>query len=245
VELTVLGYWAPYPRAGEACAGYLLRTASSRVLLDCGHSVFSILQKYQDFRELDAVIISHFHPDHYVDLYALRHAIRGAIFQGRRLTPLRLLIPAQPEAVFRYWNDTEEFAVEAISDATQVGDIHFRFFPSVHSMPGFYIQAEDPLGRRLVYSADTDYVEGKLSIAERANLFLVEASILEKDRAYARKALHLTAREAGQWAAQCQVDKLVLTHFWPEYDLRDIAGEAQAEFNGNMELAREGLTVTV
>ena len=60
MELTVLGYWSPYPRAGEACSGYLVRSEDTRVLVDCGHAV-SILQKYQDFRELDAVIISHFH----------------------------------------------------------------------------------------------------------------------------------------------------------------------------------------
>lgn len=245
MDLTVLGYWAPYPRAGEACSGYLLRSDSTRILVDCGHSVFSILQKYEDFRRLDAVIISHFHPDHYVDLYALRHAVRGAIVEQRRSGPLRLFIPAQPEQIFAYWQGTEEFVVADTTDHVRVGDIDFRFYPAVHSMPGYYIVAEDASGRRLVYTGDTDYVEDKLFLADRANLFLVEASLLERDREYARKAQHLTAKEAGRWAARCGVEKMLVTHLWPEYRLEEIETEVRSEFTGSMWLASEGLTLTV
>lgn len=245
MELTVLGCWAPYPRAGEACSGYLLKTEQTTVLLECGHSVFSTLRKYQDFNELDAVVISHYHPDHFADLYALRHALRGAKILGRRTEPLRLIIPAQPVDVFNYWYSTEEFRVEPIACPIVVKDIRFRFPPAFHTMPGYMVIAEDEKGRRLVYSGDTDYVEEGLAVAQGADILLAEASILERDIEYARKARHLTAREAGRWASMCRVKKLVLTHFWPEYDLKDIEAEARAEYSGEIELAREGLTVKV
>ena len=167
----------PLPSGREACSGYLVRSEGARVLLDCGHAVFSILQKYQDFRELDAVIISHFHPDHYVDLYALRHAIRGAMFQGRRKHPLRLLIPTEPAPLFDYWSDTQEFCTEAIAGEIVVGDLRISFSPTVHSMPGYSMVVEDSRGRRLVYTGDTDYIEERLSLAEGAELLVAEASI--------------------------------------------------------------------
>ena len=245
MELTVLGYWSPYPRAGEACSGYLVRSEDTRVLVDCGHAVFSILQKYQDFRELDAVIISHFHPDHYVDLYALRHAIRGAMFQERRKHPLRLLIPAEPAPLFDYWSDTQEFNTEAIAGEVIVGDLQISFAPTIHSMPGYSVVVEDSRGRRLVYTGDTDYVEERLYLAEGAELLVAEASIKDQDRQYARKAQHLTAREAGRWAAVCGVQKLLVTHLWPEYEIEAMAEEARQEYSGEMYLAQEGLTITV
>jgi len=245
MELTVVGCWAPYPRAGEACSGYLLKTEQATVLLECGHSVFSTLQKYQDFKGLDAVIVTHYHPDHFVDLYALRHALRGAKILGRRTEPLRLLVPAQPVDVFNYWYGTEEFKVEPIACPVTVKDLKLRFPPAFHTMPGYMVVAEDSKGSRLVYSGDTDFVEEGLGVAEGADILLAEASILERDREYARKAKHLTAREAGRWASMCRVKRLVLTHFWPEYSLQDIEAEARTEYSGGLELAREGLRLRI
>jgi len=245
MELTILGCWAPYPRVGEACPGYLIRTEKATVLLECGHSVFSVLQKYQDFKHLDLVVISHFHPDHYVDLYAFRHALRATKMLGQRSEPLRLLVPAQPVDMFNYWYSTEEFKVEPIACLVEVRDIKLSFVPVLHTMPGYMIVAEDQRGRRLVYSGDTDYVEESLGAAAGADVLLAEASILDRDREYARKAKHLTAKETGRWANWCRAKKLVLTHFWPEYDLKEIEAEARSEYSGELVLAREGLKVEI
>ena len=88
MEITVLGCWAPYPRAGGACSGYLIRGGGQNILLEAGNGSLSRLMGFLDFRRLDAVIISHLHPDHYLDLFPLRHAIEGARRDGSRAGPL-------------------------------------------------------------------------------------------------------------------------------------------------------------
>ncbi len=115
MKLTVLGCWAPYPRAGGACPGYLLQAGGSNILLDCGNGVFSNLRKYLDFRLLEAVIVSHFHPDHYLDLYCLRHAVEGARRISPDLPPLRLYLPEAPAEPFQQLSRyPEAFNVQAV-----------------------------------------------------------------------------------------------------------------------------------
>jgi len=96
MKLTVLGCWAPYPRAGGACSGYLVQVGETNILLECGNGVLSNLQKYLDFRSLDGVIISHLHPDHVMDLFCLRHAVEGARRTDSRLSTIPLYLPAHP-----------------------------------------------------------------------------------------------------------------------------------------------------
>ncbi|MCR4399417.1 MAG: MBL fold metallo-hydrolase [Syntrophomonadaceae bacterium] len=244
MELTVVGCWAPYPRAGEACSCYLVRGRQATLILDCGHAAFSVLQRYADFRTIDAVVITHFHPDHYVDLYALRHALRGARFLGSRTEPVRLLLPPGPEAMVEYWRQTEEFVVERCEGPVAVGDLVLHFHPVPHAVPALLVAVSQGR-RRLVYSGDTDYAPPALQPAQGADLLLAEASLLDFDREYARRAMHLTAREAGRWAAESGVGRLVVTHFWPEYEVEDVMAEVRAEYGGPVLAAREGLRVEV
>ena len=88
MELVVLGCWAPYPRAGGACSGYLIRAGGLNILLEAGNGSLSRLMTFIDFRYLDAVIVTHLHPDHYLDLFPLRHAVEGARRDGSRSVPL-------------------------------------------------------------------------------------------------------------------------------------------------------------
>src|ERR1043165_4257898 len=72
IEITVLGcsgsYGAP---AGGACSGYLVRAGGTTIWLDCGNGSFANLQQHARVEDLDAVVISHGHPDHCVDIYGL------------------------------------------------------------------------------------------------------------------------------------------------------------------------------
>ena len=101
MKLTVLGCWAPYPKAGGACPGYLVQVGETNILLDCGNGVLSNLQRHLDFRSLNAVIISHLHPDHFADLFCLRHAIEGA----RRTDSNIKALPLYPVLFGRYKMD--------------------------------------------------------------------------------------------------------------------------------------------
>ena len=80
MRLTVLGKSPSWQDAGGACSGYLVEDNGTRVLLDCGNGVFAKLRERIDYVDVDAVVISHLHADHFLDLvpysYALTYAPR-------------------------------------------------------------------------------------------------------------------------------------------------------------------------
>ena len=254
MKLTVLGCWAPYPRAGGACSGYLVQDSGVNLLLDCGNGVVAALQKQMDFRQLDAVIISHLHPDHYLDLYALRHAVAGSIRDGSRREKLDVYLPKLPEEAFKpLLKQTDAFNLINIEDlpmgscrgfsgelgVAEVGPLKITVARVNHPLPTYSIAVENLA--RFVYSADTKDFPGLAEWVRGADLFLCEASVQEADKDYAAGG-HLTAREAGDLAARAGVKKMVLTHFWPEYDLTLSAREAVGTFGRRVIIAREGKT---
>ncbi|MDA8212930.1 MAG: MBL fold metallo-hydrolase [Clostridia bacterium] len=248
MQLTVLGCWAPYPRAGGACPGYLLQAGTTNLLLDCGNGVLGNLQKHLDFRKLTGVVISHLHPDHYYDIFCLRHALGGAKRDGSRPESLELWLPEGPsearEQLARY---QDVFLIKAITAQnragqgwleSQVGECKLQFMPTEHPLP-CYAAAVEFQGKRIVYTADTGWTARLVPFLRGADLLLCEASLQEADAAYAA-AGHLTAGQAGELAQQAGVRKLALTHFWPEYNLAVTKQEAQRAFDGVVDLAAEG-----
>ncbi|BAF58971.1 MAG: MBL fold metallo-hydrolase [Pelotomaculum sp.] len=251
MELVVLGCWAPYPRAGGACSGYLLRAGGLNVLLDSGNGTLSRMMSFIDFRSLDAVIISHLHHDHYLDLFSLRHAVEGARRAGTLAGPLRLFIPPVPETDFEtlagYKKAFETTPIESLPAEKVAGGftarrldlkrLVFRFVPARHALPGYSVSVEGD--GKLVYSGDTVRTEELVALASGAGLFLCEASGLNSDAEYL-KDNHLTAGQAGELAREAGVRRLLLTHFWPEYDPAVLVGQAAAAFGGRVEAAVEG-----
>ncbi|MFX4262082.1 MBL fold metallo-hydrolase [Pelotomaculum propionicicum] len=256
MKLTVLGCWAPYPRAAGACSGYLLQDAGLNILLEAGNGSLSRLMNIIDFRSLDAVIVTHLHHDHYSDLFVLRYAIEGARRDGSRGEPLKLFLPGEPavdynllagynkafitkpiESLPREPHD-EGFEVYSLT----IGGLSFRFAPIKHPLPGYSVAAGEPGG--LVFSSDTTRTRAIEYLAQNAGLFLCEASGLDSD-AEAMRDIHLTAGQAGELARDAGVKRLLLTHFWPEYDPALLGRQAEQAFKKTVELAREGETYLV
>lgn len=216
----------------------------------------SRLMDLVNFRSLDAVIISHLHYDHYLDLFSLRHAIEGARRDGSCTGPLKLFTPSEPADEFKLLAGYEKaFAattVESLPRESLAGGLNawkldldgltFRFVPAKHPMPGFSISLEGE--GKLVYSGDTARTEELVALAQNADLFLCEASGQDSD-AEAMKGAHLTARQAGEVAREAGAGRLLLTHFWPEYDLSLLVEQAGAGFGGQVSAAREGKTYRV
>ncbi|KNZ69589.1 metal-dependent hydrolase [Thermincola ferriacetica] len=245
MKFTVLGCWAPYQKAGGACSGYLLQSENTNVLLDCGNGVFANLQRYINFRHLDAVIISHFHPDHYLDLFCLRHAVMGATRDGSRRGLLPLYIPGTPEKIYqqlnRYADVFQIFKIEP-GNSIVIKDLVFRFIRTEHALETYGLTAAEG-NLKFGYTADTRYFPGLVDFFRGCNLLVAEASVLEQDKKYAEIG-HLTVRQAAQLANETGTSRLVLTHFWPEYDPVRIRAEALAVFD-RVELAGEGKVFTI
>lgn len=251
MQLTVLGCWAPYPAADGACSGYLIQHGETSIMLEAGNGSFGKLCKHIDFRRLAAVIVTHLHPDHYMDLFCLRHAILGALREGKRTGPLALFVPNRPEREYNRLADfTDAFIINPIEELPQVdltidtkvrrshvGLLDLAFMPNCHPLPAYAVSIDSGQGR-LVFSGDTAKTEGLIELARGADLFLCEASGLDKDIEFVRNA-HLTARQAGELAKAADARRLVITHFYPEYDIYELGAQASAGYGKMAILAKE------
>ncbi|MBU4532309.1 MAG: MBL fold metallo-hydrolase [Eubacteriales bacterium] len=247
MELTVLGCWAPYPRAGGACSGYLVRSGSTAVLVDAGHGTFSRLSGIMNFRDLTAMCISHYHPDHSVDLSAVRHAIGGAIRDGSREGLLPIYVPEEPtEDYGRVAAWRESFTIHPVDQLSfdpkgrrtaNIGGIDISLLATRHNLPCYALSLSSG-GRRIVYTADSALFPELVEFSRGADLLLAEASGYHSDWEYLHRN-HLTGSLAGELARDAGVGRLVLTHFWPEYDVGRICAEASSVYGGQVEAAEE------
>jgi len=248
LKVQVLGCWAPYPRADQACSGYLLSVGGKNILLDLGHGAFGKLIKVFDYLKLDAVFISHLHMDHCADLSCLRHALLGSRRLGKidENWRLLLLMPTEPQRNFEIFRDYDDVFEIIPMDSFKKGQniintsgVDIDVFPVNHPIPTYGIRVvEKETGKKFVYSSDTAYMEKLIDFAKDADIFLCEVSLLEKDSQYMDKG-HLTTGLAAKLAEKARVKMLVLTHFWPEYDLKKVAHEARKAFSGLLEMAEQ------
>jgi len=246
VRLTVLGSAASYAGAGEACSGHLVESAGARVLIDVGNGVLANLVRVLDPLHLDAVFVTHAHPDHFLDVYALQSLLRYAPQGPAPALPLYL-----PSGLFdrilrlhvTHGADDMRAAFRVhdlvVDEPLSVGDLKITPKRSAHLPDSFGLVIESG-GVRLAYTSDTCRGAEAEAIAADADTLLAEATLPE---AYAGKAPHMTAREAGELAASAGASRLILTHIWPTNDRAQMAREAKAAFNGEVLLAEEMLAV--
>lgn len=242
MRLTVLGSSASYAGPGHACSGHLVRSGETNVLLDCGNGVLANLAQVIEPSTLDAIFITHEHPDHWADLYALQALLRYAPDgPGGKLAlhmPSRLF-----ERVIAPLNERgrEEFSeafevFELAEGATvMVGEVAVTPVAVDHIEPTFACVVEDS-SSRLCYTADTSEGIRVLAAAASCDLLLAEATLPE---AYAGAAPHMTAAQAGSLAYSAGALRLVLTHLWPTVDRDEAAAVASAAYGCRAYVANE------
>ncbi len=262
MRMTVLGKSPSWQDAGGACSGYLVEHEGALALLDCGNGVFAKLRQRCDYVDVDAVLISHLHADHFLDLvpyaYALTYAPRQqpvpvAGYPGTD-SPARprLLAPRGAAAVFRRvtgaWGsedliesafELEEYGPES---AFELGPLRVRFGEVPHFTTTFAIELSAN-GRRITYGADCSPNEALVEFARGTDLLVVEGTLPRPERTGERG--HLTPAEAGAHARRAGAKRVVLTHISDELDARWALAEASAAYGGPIELAREGAVYEV
>src|SRR5207247_549392 len=191
MRLTVLGKSPSWQDAGGACSGYLLEDSGTAVLIDCGNGVFSKLRHYRDYTRIDAVVLSHLHADHFLDLvpysYALTYAPRQQPVPVDRWpgteSPAkpRLIAPPGAAETFRRvagaWGNDDlienAFALEEYKESStpEVGSLTFEFHSVPHFTETFAIAVRSSNGDgRLVYGADSRPTEEVCSFANGCEL---------------------------------------------------------------------------
>lgn len=250
MELVVLGSSAATPAPGDACSGYLVRQGGTQLLLDCGSGVLSRLVAETSPEALTAIVISHFHPDHYLDLVAMRYALRYGAPGGE--APL-LLVPPGGAAFLRrlgaalrgkedFFSGSFCLAEYDASTSARVGGFELAFCRTTHDEPTW---ATAVTGRgRLVYTADTRPSRDLERFAQDADLLLCECTY-PADAGDIPADNHLTSGDAGRLGRAAGVRQLLLTHFWPTFDRDRFRIEAEHAFGRPVTLAAPGLRLTI
>jgi ribonuclease BN (tRNA processing enzyme) len=263
VRITVLGKSPSWQDAGGACSGYLVEEGGTFLLVDCGNGVFGKLRQYLDYVDVDAVLVSHLHADHFLDLvpyaYALTYAPRQQPVPVDRWpgteTPARprLIAPKGAAQTLRRivgtWGAEDlvdnAFAIHeyAPAETIQLGTLRVRFHEVPHFLPTCAIEITGAAGGRFTYGADSAPTEELVAFAQGTDLLMVEATLPRPERGGVRG--HLTPAEAGEHGRAAGAQRLVITHFSDELDELWARREAERAFGGPVSVAHEGATYEV
>ena len=245
MRLTVVGGTGGYPGRGQPCSGYLVEADGFSVLIDPGYGV-AMAMTPDDAPAVDAVLVSHGHPDHCADLNPI---LRARAWADPPRPPLPLYAPAgaldavlaldRPEVVAGSFVLSD---LEAGAELT-IGPFAVRTAILPHPRPnlGFRLTAG---GRSLVYTGDCGPSDALVALATGADVLLAEASYAETVPAEIAGSLS-SAVDVGRAAAAAGVSRLILTHLMPRTDPAEAIAAARRSFAGPISAGQAGLSLDV
>ena len=247
MQLTVLGCSGTFPSAESPCSSYLLEHDGFRLLIDAGNGSIGALQRHAGLLDIDAVILSHLHADHCVDLVAYSYARR---FHPARPAPLPVYGPTgTQDRLCQVFDQPPSDGLEGVYDfrtvtpgALEIGPFTLGLEQTNHPIECYAMRIEAD-GRVLTYSADTAESEAVIHAARDADLFLCEATWL--DGPDYPPNVHMRASGAGDHATKAGVDRLLLIHTIAYLDDMRALAEAAESFSGPVSLAQAGTTYQV
>ena len=247
MELTILGSSGTYPAAGRPASGYLVSRPGTELWMEAGPGTFTALCGALDPFDLDGVFLSHRHPDHCADLFALFHALA---YGGYRREAMPVVCPvglsdlmAGFTAGRAAWRAVFDFHECFAQGDMNIGGLRITTARANH--PPLTLAARIASeGRSLAYTADTGPSPEVEELAAGCDLLLAEAS-LQEPRGPQSVPYHMTGREAGEMAARAGARRLMITHIPPHLDPERSVLEAEAAFGGEVSLAVPGARVRV
>jgi ribonuclease BN (tRNA processing enzyme) len=237
----VLGCDGSYAGPGGACSGYLVATGATRVWMDCGPGTLAHLQEHVALADLSGIVVSHAHPDHWVELAVTLNAFRFYI--GRSGVPLFTTVEtmARLEAMkgvpvaetfdFRPITDGSQFDLDGLSYTCALTD---------HPVETLSMRVEAG-GRSFAYSADTG-PGWDLTSLPAVDVALIEATMRADQSGMAP---HLTTTEAGERARAAGVGRLVITHLPPGADAEASREETAVAYGADVEVATTHLRIDI
>lgn len=253
MKLTVIGCAGSYPGPDSPASCYLIEAphegGTFSLLIDLGNGALGGLQRVMDLRDVDAVALSHLHPDHCLDMcgfYVVRKYHPTGAFP---------VIPVfAPDGAGHYlataYGDNDgagmtqqfEFREWVPSEPVRVGPFTITAVLVDHPVAAFAVKVSD--GRStLVYSGDTGPTPVLAELVDGVEAFLCEASFVES--ADNPPHLHLTGAEAGTYAAAGNVGKLLITHIPAWTDRAEVEADAKSTWDGPLELVTAGSTYDI
>lgn len=249
-HLSVVGCTAGSPSECGPASGYLVRTRSTTVLVDCGPGIVAALARSGVIDDLDAVIVTHEHLDHCGDLVTLAY---HRAFPTKR-PPLALYAPESVRATLTgiervFGIDTLPTLRRPLTDqlplrpvepgaSIEIGDLAVETLRTRHPVPTIALRFPD-LG--VVYTADAALADDLVGFADGTGTLLAEATYVTEDGQDFEAHGHMSGRHAGELAARAGVGRLVLTHLSDFAQASATVAEAERGFGGTIEVAEPGL----
>lgn len=246
LSVIVVGCSGSYATPGNPCTSYLVRSKDASVLLDCGPGTLGPLQEVLSLRELSAIVTTHCHPDHWLELPVIRNVFTW--FQPRSGVPVygtaqtramdRVISPRRDNSRI----DPLEWTVVNADSSLTIGDQRWSFAATDHPVETLAVRV-DCGGRSFAFSSDTGPGWDFQSLGRGIDVAMCDAShgCEHEDRGIP----HMSARQAAHAAAVAGIKRLVLTHLAPGCDPDAQQREARSVFCGSVEVARPGLVLTI
>jgi len=249
--LRIIGSSPAVPRPNGASSCYVLRSEGVTLVLELGSGALGKLIAKHDLAQVDAVLISHMHADHFFDLVPLRYALKYAV---RRRSPLSVYLP--PEGSKKLHAVVSPFAprgsfFDGIVDVAEyspdrtlrVRDVRITFAKTRHYIDGYAMRVR--MGAQtFVFSSDTAPQPALVEFARGADLFLCECALGEAGEEHGRRG-HCNANEAAAMAAQAAVKHLVLTHYPASQTASRLKHAAAGAFSGRITVADDGMEIAL
>ncbi len=242
--LKVLGTQSPVCKGGHNCPGFIIYDGANQVILDCGSGTHSLLDFPDVLRNL-YVFITHFHRDHYNDIFNFQYASLVFHNQNRIDKPFDIFMPRTPEAcaadISSESNAYAQYHFIHENLKVSIGEMKITFCRTDHPVETYAVRIQKG-DKSMVYTSDTSY-SAKERIAEfarNADLLICESSLL-KEHGFPAINSHLTATQAAEIAKLAKVKRLALTHFWFEEDVQKYVDEAKEVFENTVALSERQL----
>ena len=247
LEVCVIGSGTGIPSRRRRPPALVVRVKGYTLLFDCGAgTIWSLAEAGLDYRDLDSIWFTHFHPDHTAGLVPLLFAARSPDY-GRKKP---LLIGAATglkdffkrlHGVYGSWIELDPalLTIEEIehTDSTEMELPFGKLFtlPMDHTRESLGYRLETKEGLVLIYSGDTGYCSNIVTLAREADLFLCECSFPDNLEVKG----HLTPESAGRVAQEAHCKRLVLIHLYPMCDEIDVVAACGKEYSGEIVLAED------
>lgn len=245
LTVTVLGCSGSYAAPGNPCTGYLVRSEGASVLLDCGPGTLGPLQEALDLADLSAIVTTHCHPDHWLELPVIRNVFIWFVPRSAVPTYGTAETRAMDRAITVLRSGKSDPLAWTVIDASSevtVGDQRWSFAATDHPVETLAVRV-DCGQRSFAFSSDTGPGWDFRSLGAGIHVAMCDASH-GCDRE-GRGIPHMSARQAAVAASVAGAERLVLTHLAPGCDPDAQLAEAGEVFAGEVDVARPGLVLTV
>lgn len=254
MKVIVLGSGTSVPHPRRAASAHWLETSNGSLLLDASAAaIHRMAQENLDWVNLDAIWISHFHLDHVGGLAPFLFGTKHAPQTQSRSKPLTIFGGYGLKKLFRTFDEANDYKLLKQPFPVEIREIVPRAefeilrglqacaFSTPHTRESLAIRLTEESGASLVYTSDTGYTEALASFARNVELFMMECSFWHDKPV----ETHLELTDAMRLAALAAPRRVLLTHFYPQWDGVDIAAEASKLWPGETIGATDGLRLEV